>query len=129
MRRWLLVLAVLYLVGKVHGAGEPFVPQSATEAQVADLARSAGFPEPTIARAVAVAKCESSLRPDAKGDGHLVDVEWGPSIGIWQIRSRWADLGTGRPRDPSRLTDPAFNARAAYALSAGGADWSAWSCR
>ncbi|MGH2690696.1 MAG: hypothetical protein ACRDKW_18080 [Actinomycetota bacterium] len=25
--------------------------------------------------------------------------------------------------------DPAFNARAAYAISGGGTDWSAWTCR
>src|SRR5919197_5302412 len=122
MRRLLLALAAVWLVGAVQAHGEP-VPTTPTEAQVADLARRAGFPEPAIPKAVAVARCESSLRPHAHGDGHLVDATWGPSIGIWQIRSRWADLGTGRPRDPSRLADPAFNARAAYVLSSGGSDW------
>jgi lysozyme-like protein len=130
LRLILLVVLVLWLVGKTRAASQlPFTPANLDEARIAELARDAGFPESTIAKAVAVARCESGFRARAVGDGHLVDLTWGPSIGVWQIRSRHADFGTGRPRDASRLIDPAFNARAAYAISGGGTDWSAWKCR
>lgn len=76
--------------------------------------------------ALAIARGESGWRPGAVGDRELADATWGPSIGLWQIRSLWADRGTGRTRDPDRLADPLFNARAAYAISRGGRDWSAW---
>jgi hypothetical protein len=130
LRLILLVMVVLWLVGKAKAASQvPFTPASLGEARIAQLASEAGFPESTIAKAVAVARSESGFRARALGDGHLVDLTWGPSIGVWQIRSRHADFGTGRPRDASRLIDPAFNARAAYAISGGGTDWSAWTCR
>jgi lysozyme-like protein len=130
LRLILLVVVVLWLVGKTRAASQGlFTSASLDEARIAELARASGFPESTIAKAVDVARCESGFRARALGDGHLVDLTWGPSIGVWQIRSRHADFGTGRPRDASRLIDPAFNARAAYAISAGGTDWSAWTCR
>jgi lysozyme-like protein len=130
LRLILLLVLVLWLVGKARAASQvPFAPTNLNEARIAELARDAGFPESAIAKAVAVARCESGFRARAMGDGHIVDLTWGPSIGVWQIRSRHADFGTGRPRDASRLIDPAFNARAAYAISNGGTDWSAWTCR
>jgi lysozyme-like protein len=130
LRLILVVLAGLWFADKVQGVSQTrFRPASADEARIADIARRAGFPEATIPRAVAVARCESGFRAGALGDLGLVDLTWGPSIGPWQIRSRHTDFGTGRLRDPTRLTDPAFNARAAYVISNGGTDWSAWSCR
>jgi lysozyme-like protein len=130
LRLVLVVLAALWLVGKVKGAAHSsFTPASLDEARIAELARNAGFPGPTIAKAVAVARCESGFRTGAVGDVALVDLSWGPSIGLWQIRSRHGDFGTGRSRDASRLSDPTFNARAAYAISNGGTNWGAWSWR
>jgi murein DD-endopeptidase MepM/ murein hydrolase activator NlpD len=80
------------------------------------LARSAGFDPSTAAVMVAIAGAESGWNPVAVGDAGLADDTWGPSIGLWQIRSLRAQTGTGRERDASRLTDPAFNARAAFTI-------------
>ena len=56
-------------------------------AAVAALARNAGLTGAGLVTAVAVAKGESGWRTDARGDVALVDAKWGPSIGLWQIRS------------------------------------------
>lgn len=77
--------------------------------------------------ATAIAWAESGLDPEAVGDESLIDDTWGPSIGLWQIRSLRADTGTGRPRDRTRLTDPEFNARAMAAISNNGTYWGPWS--
>lgn len=84
--------------------------------QVYALAVSAGFPADTARTMTAIAQAESGLDPNAVGDTTITSAKWGPSIGLWQIRSLNADRGTGRPRDASRLTDPAFNARAALSV-------------
>ena len=53
--------------------------------------------------ATAIARAESGLNPNAVGDEDKVDVRWGPSIGLWQIRSLHSHTSTGKPRDASRL--------------------------
>jgi hypothetical protein len=77
--------------------------------------------------ATAIAWAESGLRPDAIGDENLQDSVWGPSIGLWQVRSLRAHTGTGKERDANRLRDPAFNAYAMAVISAGGTNWTPWS--
>lgn len=96
-----------------------------TAPQIYPLARQAGFSGPEAVIATAIALAESGGRSDARGDVSLANAKWGPSIGLWQIRSLNADNGTGRPRDASRLTDPAFNARSAYSIYKG-SGWGAW---
>jgi hypothetical protein len=61
------------------------------------------------------------------GDIGLQNGTWGPSVGLWQIRSLKAQYGTGGDRDASRLTDPAFNAKAMVSISGAGANWRPWS--
>lgn len=59
--------------------------------------------------AVRVAWCESTFSPGATGaEGEM---------GIWQIHPRW---------HPDATYDPLGNALAAYRISAGGVNWSAW---
>jgi hypothetical protein len=94
---------------------------------VAAIARGAGLPSSAIPTAVAIAKAESGFVVEATGDVALQDNKWGPSIGLWQIRSLRADYGTGRTRDGSKLELPGFNARSMVKISNGGTDWSAWS--
>lgn len=77
--------------------------------------------------ATAIAWAESDLDPQAIGDVSLEDEKWGPSCGLWQIRSLHADTGIGRPRDRDRLLDPVFNAAAMATISKGGTDWTPWS--
>lgn len=92
------------------------------------LAFAAGLQDVESARiATAVAMAESHGIPDAQGDTSIQDQTWGPSVGLWQIRSLRAEWGTGRTRDGSRLTDPNFNAKSMITISGGGQNWGPWS--
>lgn len=77
------------------------------------LARKTGFPDPEVAAAIAMA--ESGGNPEAVGDS-------GKSIGLWQIHL---------PSHPEfgfqDLKNPEVNARAAFAISRNGTDWTPWS--
>jgi hypothetical protein len=77
--------------------------------------------------AVAIAGAESGFRADAVGDLALADGTWGPSIGLWQIRSLKAQYGTGGVRDAARLEEPSFNAASMAAISRRGSYWQPWS--
>ncbi len=98
-----------------------------TPAAVHALAVAAGLSAEAAVTATAIAWAESGLRPDAVGDVDLADGTWGPSMGLWQVRSLRAHTGTGAERDVERLGDPAFNARAMAVISGGGTNWSPWS--
>jgi hypothetical protein len=95
-------------------------------AQIYQLARDAGLSAAAATIATAVALAESGGRTDAMGDVGLQNGTWGPSIGLWQIRSIKAQSGTGQPRDATRLTDPAFNAQSMIAISGAGKNWKPW---
>jgi cell wall-associated NlpC family hydrolase len=96
--------------------------------QVAQYAKQAGFTGDALTIAVAVSCAENGSHDTVElGDLNLETAKWGPSVGLWQIRSLIADYGTGRTRDEAHLTDPLFNARSAYSISSGGRDWSPWS--
>jgi Lysozyme like domain len=96
--------------------------------EVAGLAYDAGLRDPRrIAEAVAIATAESGREPRKLGDQSLQTDVWGPSVGLWQIRSLKADKGTGRTRDADKLVDPASNSKAMVEISKKGADWSPWS--
>lgn len=82
-------------------------------------ARKAGWPEPLLQLAVAVALAESKGDPNAIGDQHLINSTYGPSLGLMQVRSDWSQAETGGPRDMYRLRDPLENMRAALALYRG----------
>jgi hypothetical protein len=94
--------------------------------QIYALARNAGLGTSAAVTATAVALAESGGNPDAQGDVSLEDGTWGPSVGLWQIRSLKAEYGKGTPRDASRLTDPQFNAQSMAAISGQGANFGAW---
>lgn len=101
-----------------------------TPAQIAMYAKGAGFTGEDLVTAVAIAIGESGGRTDAKGDVTLQTEKWGPSIGLWQIRSLHAEKGTGGRRDELANYDPGHNAATAYALYKGRgygfADWSVY---
>jgi hypothetical protein len=98
-----------------------------TVAQVYALARNAGLDPARAVVATAIAMAESGLRTDAMGDVGIQTSTWGPSVGLWQIRSVKAQSGTGSPRDATRLTDPTFNAQAMMSISGQGSNWRPWS--
>jgi hypothetical protein len=83
-----------------------------TLAQVRALAKSAGFPDPDLAAAVAMA--ESGCNPMAVGDN-------GNSIGLWQI-----NLPAHPEYGELALMDPQYNAKAAFAVSSHGTNWNPW---
>lgn len=74
--------------------------------------------------AIAIARCESGLRPGAIGDGHISywvnGVEYGKSYGVFQIRHL-----EGRP-SPEQLLDADFNIQYAYNLFKR-SSWYPWS--
>ena len=89
-------------------------------------ARRAGFWGENLLTFVATVFGESGADPDNIGDESLVTTVWGPSVGLAQIRSLWADRGTGRTRDAERLDEVDFNLRSAFAISSGGTNFTPW---
>jgi hypothetical protein len=98
-----------------------------TAAQIAALARQAGFRGEDLTTATAVALAESGGRADAVGDTSLQNGTWGPSVGLWQIRSLHEQRGTGGVRDELANRDPATNARHARAIASTERGWRHWS--
>lgn len=87
-----------------------------------------GFRGDALKTAFAVALAESGGRPGAVGDESLVNNKWGPSYGIFQIRSLkdWRKFNDPY-RDATRLRDPRYNIQAAWVKSNKGTSWKPWS--
>lgn len=98
-----------------------------TMPQIASYAIGAGLSGEQAAIATAIGRAESGGRTDARGDTGITTRTWGPSIGIWQIRSLNAQRGTGGERDEIANLDPAKNARAMMSISGNGSNWRPWS--
>lgn len=96
-------------------------------AEVARVALDSGFTGEAAAVATAIAMAESGGDTAAVGDSGIQTRTWGPSIGLWQIRSLKADTGTGRERDGTANLNPVTNGKHAFAISGGGTNWRAWS--
>ncbi len=98
-------------------------------AELRALATQAGFTGSDIKIAAAVAMAESKGDPVIIGDKNLVDHKWGPSIGLFQIRSL-KHPGQFSPPDTLRveakLKDPLYNAKTARAIK-DAHDWNQWS--
>ena len=89
-----------------------------------------GFRGKALQTAFAVALAESGGRSRAVGDEKITNKTYGPSMGIFQIRSlkdpkKFGD--SGQWRDGKRLFDPSFNVKAAWNISNEGKNWKAWS--
>lgn len=97
-----------------------------TAKQVAQYAKQAGFTGSALVTAVAIAQAESSFSTSALGDTTLEDSTWGPSVGLWQIRSLWSEAHTGGTRDQYANTAPLHNAQSAFIISNHGTGFSAW---
>jgi hypothetical protein len=88
------------------------------------LALSAGFPDPDLAAAVAMAESggDSCARGDPKTASDCSDPGApSTSFGLWQIH-----VPAHPEVDASRLFDPAYNAAAALSISANGTNWTPW---
>ena len=100
-----------------------------TRQQIIELLRQAGVPEQDIPTMVAIAMAESAGNTDAQGDKTLANSKWGNSVGLFQIRSLRNPSkysGVDRLRDAAKLEDPVYNAKAAWAISKEGTDYSPW---
>lgn len=87
-----------------------------------------GFRGRALQTAFAVSMAESQGNPNARGDIKLQDSTYGPSIGLFQIRSLkdWKKYNNPN-RDGSRLSNPNYNIQAAWNISHGGKNWAPWS--
>jgi hypothetical protein len=98
--------------------------------QIAQHAYNAGFRGDALTTAVAVALAESHGDTGIHGDVNLQTGTWGPSVGLWQIRSLNPGHGTAAEqalRNAAANADPATNARHAYAISRHGTNFRPWS--
>lgn len=92
------------------------------------LARAAGLSEEQAVIATAIAAAESSRIPNKRGDTTIQTNLWGPSYGLWQIRTIKSQTGKGTDRDIKHLQKSLGNQAAAmYKISMGGTDWTPWS--
>jgi hypothetical protein len=134
--RALLILAGLYVLSKYSWQVVPALERSGarlydalhddadhardlpgkqlTRRAVLEIATRAGFPDPKLAAAIALA--ESGGVPNA-----LVRSSREISVGLWQINTMV------HPYTVDAMRDPRQNAAAAYAISRGGTDWRPWS--
>lgn len=100
-----------------------------TDQQIAQFAADAGFTGPDLEIAIAVAIAESTSDTAAIGDVELQNAAFGPSVGLWQIRS--VNPGHGNAFDQAHRNqqenmDPATNAANAYAIQQQ-KGWKEWS--
>jgi len=98
---------------------------------MSNILRFVGFSSPAmIDIALGIAYAESEGYADAVGDTTIVDEKWGPSIGLFQIRTLRHPLDFAvedRCRYAWALLNATYNASSALVLSKQGIDWSKWS--
>jgi hypothetical protein len=118
----LIGLALFAIGGNALAYSSPIDRGSAPALTLSELravAARAGFSGQGLDIAVAVALAESGGYPGAVGDKNA-----GGSYGLWQVNVRWHPEYKDTP---DALLDPDANAAAAFKISKGGTDWSAWS--
>jgi hypothetical protein len=98
-----------------------------TTAEIFQAARAAGLSVPAAVIATAVALAESGGDDAILGDTTIQTGKWGPSVGIWQIRTVKSEYGTGSDRDLLALRgNVGRQAQAMRNISAGGTNWTPW---
>jgi len=96
--------------------------------QIYTLLLDGGFSPENARIMTAIAGAESGRDLGAVGDVGLQTDKWGPSVGLFQIRTLNAERGTGGDRDIEHLTDdPQAQVRAAFRISDGGTNFRPWS--
>ena len=74
-----------------------------TASQIYTLLLQGGFDPQQARMMTAIAQAESARNPGAIGDVALQNGTWGPSVGLFQIRTLKSETGTGSDRDIQRL--------------------------
>ena len=96
--------------------------------QIYTLLLQGGFSPDKARLMTAIAQAESARNPGAVGDVALENAKWGPSVGLFQVRTLKAETGTGSDRDIQRLlNNPAEQVKAALNISADGNNLRPWS--
>ncbi len=96
--------------------------------QIYTLLLQGGFTPDDARMMTAIAQAESAANPGAVGDVGLQTATWGPSVGLFQIRTLKSETGTGSDRDIQRLmNNPAEQVKAARNISNGGRNLRPWS--
>ena len=96
--------------------------------QIYTLLLQGGFTPDKARMMTAIAQAESAANPGAVGDVALQTATWGPSVGLFQIRTLKSETGTGSDRDIQRLiNNPAEQVKAAMNISNGGSNLRPWS--
>ena len=98
-----------------------------TDSQIAGHVAAGGFTGSDRVVAIAIVLAESRGRTDAVGDTTITTDVFGPSIGLFQIRSVKAQKGTGGVRDELANFDPATNARHAHRIFLDAGGFTPWS--
>lgn len=89
---------------------------------------AAGFDRSQAIIMTAIGLAESGGNDTAIGDTNLQTSTWGPSVGIFQVRTLKQKTGTGDDRDLAALMgDSARQATAAWDISHKGTDYTPWS--
>lgn len=108
--------------------------------EVVSAAIAAGFRGDALLTIVAIGHRESGWDATAQGDVSIMDGKWGPSVGVFQIRTLGAQAHTGGDRDfyalipggtigqPGTGTgDLMRQAAAAWTISSAGTNFAPWS--
>jgi len=99
-----------------------------TPAEVYGDLVGAGFSPAQATTMTAIAGAESGYDDTSLGDVNLETNTWGPSYGLFQVRTVKQQTGSGSDRDIRALAaSDAAQARAAYDISHAGTDFTPWS--
>lgn len=114
--------------GAQQAAAESMPADAGTSgAQIANALYQAGFRGEALVTMLATAMGESGWNAQATGDTTLTNGTWGPSVGVFQIRTLNAERGTGGWRDEQALRGSLLHqAKAAFAISNGGTNFGPW---
>jgi hypothetical protein len=99
-----------------------------TAAEIYTLLVQGGFTPDQARTMTAIAQAESGGNPGAVGDVGLQNATWGPSVGLFQVRTLKDDTGRGTARDITHLSDDVrAQVQAALKISDHGRNLQPWS--
>lgn len=101
-----------------------------TQGQVLQALMAGGFTEASARTLSGISGAETggTYDPNVLGDLGLQNATWGPSVGVFQIRTLKAETGRGTARDIQWLQGSLpHQVAAAYEISAGGRNFTPWS--
>lgn len=101
-----------------------------SQGQVLQALEAGGFPEASARTLAGISGAETggTYDPNVLGDIGLQNSTWGPSVGVFQIRTLKAETGKGTARDIQWLQGSLpHQVAAAFEISSGGRNFQPWS--